>query len=86
MDIHDSAFSLDHNNRDFIPSNVDIHRIPNNFNPVTAGNTIPHDFPAYKNVQELWDAYHTLSTTYWNEYHLEQQELSAQIRNLKLKF
>ena len=49
-----TVFSLEHNNRTFIPRNVDESRIQNNFNVVRAGFTATSDFSEWSDVRQLW--------------------------------
>ncbi len=76
-------FSLDHNNRTFVPGNVDASRIQNNLNMVCAGLQATDAFPEWKDMHQLWSDYRALTDAYWREYKWEQEELRQRIRQLK---
>jgi len=76
---YDTVFSLAHNNRLFIPQNVDPTRVKNDFIPVRAGEEIGSDYPEIKALSELWDDYRQLSDAYWQSYRDRQEELSRKL-------
>lgn len=64
---YDTVLSIAHNNRDFVPRNVDPNRICNNYNCVAAGHEVQFDLnnPVY--LQDFWDRYKALSDLYWSQ-------------------
>ncbi len=78
-----TVFSLEHNNRTFIPRNVDESRIQNNFNVVRAGFTATSDFSEWSDVRQLWADYRKLTDAYWREYRANQEVLYQRIRQLE---
>lgn len=64
---YDSVYSLDHNNRRFIPKNVDLSRIENNYNCIAAGEQAfpAGDYPV--NTAEMWRQYRWVCNTYWEQ-------------------
>lgn len=64
--------SLAHNNRDFMPRNVDPLRSKNNNYRVAAGHEFVWDpgNPAY--IREFWDCYRTISECYWTDRSIAQ--------------
>ena len=83
---YDTTYSLAHNNRDFIPDNVDIRRIHKNYFTVAAGKNLPDNLPQIKDLQELWADYRELSSLYWENYHIEQAELQDRISRLRSQY
>jgi len=79
---YDSVYSLDHNNRKFIPKNVDFARIQNNYNLVNAGDSVNSFFPDIKDLNALRDNYRQLTQAYWRSYREEQEELSNKLREI----
>ena len=78
-----AEFSLEHNNRTFIPSNVDASRIQNNFCAVRAGFVATDDFPEWGDIRQLWAGYRKLTEAYWREYRSDQEVLYQRIRQLE---
>lgn len=62
-----STYSIEHNNRVFIPRNVDAGRICRNYSVVAAGQEawLRTDDP--RNLTEFWILYKDLSDLYWKE-------------------
>ena len=63
---YDSVFSLAHNNRVFIPKNVDPARTPYNYNCIVAGEEAYLDFADPRLTQEFWARYKELNKLYWS--------------------
>ena len=61
-----TVFSLGHNNREFIPKNVDPERTKWNYNCVVAGQDAYLDFEDPRYVQEFWERYRELNDLYWS--------------------
>jgi len=72
---YDTTYSLEHNNRDFIPRNVDPARIARNDFLVTAGHLVSPDFPNALDMSALWDGYRQANEMYWKGYSLERQRI-----------
>lgn len=62
-----AIYHLAHNNRDFVPKNVDINRIPWNYNCVTAGQIAYLDIDIPWNINEFWERYRELNAMYWSD-------------------
>ena len=62
-----SVFSLDHNNRNFIPNNCNLERLDRNYYPVIAGGDIPFALPDLRFEDEMWAEYHRLLEVYWKD-------------------
>ena len=62
-----TVYSVAHNNREFIPKNVDINRIPWNYDCVAAGQEAYLDIGNPRNISEFWDRYRQLGEMYWSE-------------------
>lgn len=67
------SFSLEHNNRDFIPDNVDITRIPWNYDCVVAGKEVPYELRDFKFLHDYWKKYKELDAIYWSDRKLANQ-------------
>ena len=80
---YDTVFSIAHNNRNFIPKNVDAQRIKNNFNLVIAGETAGEEYPEIRDMKELWKGYRTISNLYWSEYLFQNREINQQILEIQ---
>lgn len=80
---YDTVFSIAHNNRNFIPKNVDAQRIKNNFNLVIAGETAGEEYPEIRDMKELWKGYRTISNLYWSEYLFRNREINQQILEIR---
>lgn len=63
---YDSVFSLAHNNRVFIPKNVDPTRTPYNYNCIVSGENAYLDFTDPRLTQEFWARYKELDKLYWS--------------------
>lgn len=64
---YDTAYNLSHNNRDFVPKNVDVNRIPWNYNCVTAGKEAYLDIDNPRHISEFWFRYRELNDMYWTD-------------------
>ena len=62
------VFSIEHNNRVFTPSNVDVERSKNNYYAVAAGQAAMLDLEDPQSLSEFWDSYKRLSKIYWEDY------------------
>lgn len=80
---YDTVFSLAHNNRDFIPKNVDAQRIKNNLNLVMAGEIANEEYPEKRDLKTLWSGYRTVSDLYWREYSFENREINRRILEIQ---
>ncbi len=67
---YDSVFSLEHNNRTFLPKNVDPTRTKWNYNRVVSGQEAYLDFEDPRYVQEFWERYQELGDLYWSNRRL----------------
>ena len=67
-----SSYNLAHNNRIFIPTNVDIERTPNNYNCVIAGQDAFLDPSIQTHISEFWRRYRELNDLYWKEMSAEK--------------
>lgn len=70
---YDTVYELAHNNRIFIPQNVDSARTKWNYNCVVAGGEAYLDFTDPRHVQEFWYRYHELSDLYWKNLVLAKE-------------
>lgn len=62
---YDTVYDLAHNNRDFIPKNVDVSRTPWNYNCVVAGEEAYLDIDDPRHISEFWERYKELNIIYW---------------------
>ncbi len=69
---YDTVYSIAHNNRTFIPSNVDAARIGWNYNRVAAGEAADIDPEQPRDLREFWRQYRELSDLYWSERSIHQ--------------
>lgn len=69
---YDTVYSVAHNNRTFIPKNVDIHRIPWNYYCVAAGEEAFFDLDDPRHISEFWKRYKDLSNLYWQNRTIAQ--------------
>lgn len=69
---YDTAYNLDHNNRIFIPKNVDEQRIPWNYNCVAAGQDAYFDSANPRHISEFWSRYKELNNLYWSNRTIAQ--------------
>lgn len=67
------SFSLEHNNRSFIPQNCDPGRIPWNYNLVESGAEVHIDVDEYRFAAECWGRYREISEDYWSDRALARQ-------------
>ena len=81
-----TTYSLAHNNRDFLPDNVDMARLHNNYYAIAAGKELSEEIPQVKDLQTLWKDYREISALYWENYHIEREELQARIRRLREQY
>lgn len=71
---YDTAYNLAHNNRQFLPRNVDAERVFRNDYCVAAGQAAGLDWAAPHHISEFWKSYKALSDAYWSERSLSQLE------------
>lgn len=69
---YDTAYNIDHNNRIFIPKNVDERRIPWNYNCVAAGQDAYFDPTNPRHISEFWSRYKELNSIYWSDRTIAQ--------------
>lgn len=60
-----SEFNIAHNNRDFIPQNVELSRIGWNYYCVAAGQEISIPINSPRNIAEFWRRYKNFGELYW---------------------
>lgn len=81
------TFSLAHNNRDFIPNNVDPNRIQWNYNVVVAGGPVFTDSRVPLSVSDYWSRYRALSEIYFSDravaYTLSLEKYREQLRLIR---
>ena len=63
---YDTAYNLAHNNRIFIPKNVDEKSIHLNYNCVAAGQDAYFDPANPRHISEFWSRYKELNNLYWS--------------------
>jgi hypothetical protein len=63
-----AVFSVEHNNRTFLPCNVDGERSKNNYYAVAAGQLAMLDLEETQNLSDFWNSYRRLSEIYWDDY------------------
>lgn len=63
---YDTVYNLDHNNRSFIPSNVDIQRCISNYYCVAAGEICWRNPLDPLHISEFWKRYKELAELYWD--------------------
>ena len=79
-----SIFSLDHNNRSFIPNNCVLERLPRNYYPVLAGGEVPFALLDLRFEDEMWAEYHRLLEVYWKDRaKVKAEEYELLIRRLR---
>lgn len=64
---YDTVYSLDHNNRKFVPKNVDCRRISRNYNCIAAGEDAHVDLEDPRCLVEFWLRYRELTELYWKD-------------------
>ncbi len=69
---YDTAYNLDHNNRIFIPNNVDEGRLPWNYYCVAAGQDAYFDPANPRHIKEFWSRYRELNNMYWSNRTIAQ--------------
>lgn len=62
---YDTVYNIEHNNRTFIPKNVDIHRSISNYYCVAAGEEVWLDLNDPRHISEFWKRYKELIELYW---------------------
>ena len=77
-----SQFSLDHDNREFIPKNADPGRVMNNLYLIAAGHVIPPGFRVPMSMSALWERYRDLCDVYWTEDREIYDEIESLTRNI----
>lgn len=70
---YDSVFSFAHNNREFIPNNVDPSRTPWNYNCIVAGGEVYMDLENPRFIPDFWERYREISEIYWSDRALAKQ-------------
>lgn len=63
-----TVYSVAHNNREFVPKNVDENRISWNYNCIAAGQEAYLDINNPRNISEFWDRYRELNAMYWSDW------------------
>lgn len=69
---YDTVYSIAHNNRSFIPKNVDILRTPWNYNCVAAGEEAYFESNNPRHISEFWQRYRELNDLYWQNRSIAQ--------------
>ena len=69
---YDTVYSLDHNNRVFIPKNVEASRVNRNYRCVAVGDEVYLNLANPQKVREFWERYRELSDLYWENSSLEK--------------
>lgn len=69
---YDTAYNIDHNNRIFIPKNVDERRIAWNYNCVAAGQEAYFNPAEARHISEFWSHYRELNQLYWSNRTIAQ--------------
>jgi len=69
---YDTAYNIEHNNRIFVPKNVDKNRIPWNYNCVAAGQEAYFDPTNPRHISEFWARYKELNALYWSDRTIAQ--------------
>ena len=64
---YDTVYSLEQNNRKFIPQNVDYRRTSRNYNCIAAGQETYMDLEDPRYLPEFWARYRELTQLYWEE-------------------
>ena len=80
-----SVFSLDHNNRYFIPNNCNPERLDRNYYPVIAGGELPFELPDLRFTNEMWKKYSQLQDIYWRNRALAKEEEYEKLRRILRK-
>lgn len=63
---YDTVYSIAHNNREFIPQNVDVDRTPWNYDCVMAGQEAYLDIENPRHIHEFWSRYRDVNEMYWH--------------------
>lgn len=82
---YDKDYNLDHNNRIFIPHNVDPNRIPWNYNCVIAGQPFPADSGISQCIDDIWRSYSVLTDLYWSDKSIYQMVQSEEYQEFLAK-
>ncbi len=69
---YDTVYSIEHNNRSFIPKNVDVRRTPWNYNCVAAGEQAYLNNTEPFHISEFWTRYKDICDLYWQNYSIVQ--------------
>lgn len=77
-----TTFSLEHNNRNFTPKNVDPSRSKNNDYLIAAGQYVPDSFPKISDMKTLWGTYKTINEMYWRGYKLKNDKLKKRVSEI----
>lgn len=77
---YDTAYNLAHNNRQFLPRNVDVERVCWNFYCVAAGQEAGMDWKEPHHISEFWRTYRELNSRYWSERSLARLEAERECR------
>ena len=77
---YDTAYNLAHNNRQFLPRNVDAERVCWNFYCVAAGQEAGTDWEEPHHISEFWRTYKELNDRYWSERSLARLEAERECR------
>ena len=80
---YDKVYSLDHNNRTFIPKNVGQSRILWNYSCVAAGQLYLFDPDIPINIHTFWESYHRLAAIYWSDRSIWDAALSEEYLKLR---
>lgn len=68
------VFSIEHNNRIFVPKNVDIIRTPRNYVLVAAGQEMCPGRVLPEHISVYWERYRHICNLYWEQRELYKQE------------
>ncbi len=66
------SYNLTHNNRIFIPNNVDINRVAGNYYCIAAGQAAEIDPEQPRDLREFWTRYRELADIYWSDRSIQQ--------------
>lgn len=82
-----TSYSISHNNRIFVPRNVDPKKISHNYNCIAAGQEVEMDLSNPVCLREFWARYRALSQIYWSQRTvantLEWERYQEQVRALR---
>ena len=77
---YDTAYNLAHNNRQFLPRNVDVERVCWNYYCVAVGQEAGMDWKEPHHISEFWRTYRELNSRYWSERSLARLEVERECR------